>query len=293
MKIDNITTPRGPRSWIVLDIESAVLDDTAHKRYQQMERWVPSDDKPIRRGYQRSEDPLTCPRWVFQTITTAAMMVLVEDEQGGVDVQRFVTLSAPDHDEREVLAGILQVLAEAPVDAEICTWMGLAHDIPLLISGCMRHGLTLPRGWGWLAHGGFHKERHLDLARAYTAGMRMKPIHLAEVLAAMDIPGKLTCPPFAVTRLIYAERWDEVEGACEVDVISTALLLARWRKLTDGRAEADAVEDRILRRVIELREGRGYIAALIAHRQLRFGAKFASAANDAAKLAPWLQQDAA
>lgn len=293
MKTDTITTPRGPRSWIVLDIESAVIDDTAHKRYQQMERWVPSDDKPIRRGYQRSEDPLTCPRWVFQTITTAAMMVLVEDAQGGVDVQRFVTLSAPDHSERDVLTGILQVLADAPADAELCTWMGLAHDAPLIINGCMQHGLTLPHGWRWLAHGGFHKDRHIDLARAYTAGMRMKPIHLAEVLAVMNIPGKLTAPPFAVTNLIYAGRWDDVQSACEIDVISTALLLARWRRLTDPRAEADAVEDRILRRVIELREGRGYIAALAAHRQRRFAANLAKAANDATTLAPWLEQDAA
>lgn len=293
MKTDTATTPRGPRSWIVLDIESAVLDDDAHKRYQVMERWVPGEDKPIRRGYQRSEDPLTCPRWVFQTITTAAMMVLVEDAQGGVDIQRFVTLSAPDHDERAVLGGILQVLAEAPADAEIVTWMGMAHDIPLLISGCMRHGLTLPKGWGWLAHGGFHRERHLDLARAYTAGMKMKPIHLAEVLAAMDIPGKITCPPFAVTGLIYADRWDDVQETCEIDVISTALLLARWRRLTDARAEADAVEDRILRRVIELRAGRGYIAALETHRNRKFSVQFAQAANDAATLAPWLEQEAA
>jgi len=292
MKIE-ATTPRPPRYWIVIDVESAVLDDTAHKRYQSMERWVPSDNKPIRRGYQRSEDPLTCPRWVFQSITTASMMVLREDEQGGIDVSRFVTLSAPDHDECEVLLGILQVLADAPQHAEIVSWMGLAHDIPLIISACMRHGLTLPRGWGWLAHGGYHKDRHLDLARAYTAGMRMKPIHLAEVLAAMDIPGKLTCPPFAVTKLIYAGRWEEVQSACESDVISTALLLARWQHLTDARTSAESVEDRILRRAIELREGRGYIAALEAHRARKFGIKLAAAANDATILAPWLNKDAA
>jgi len=289
---DNMT-PRPPRCWIVLDLESAVLDDTAHKRYQAMERWVPSDDKPIRRGYRRSEDPLSCPRWCFQTITTAALMVLVEDSQGGVDVSRFVTLSAPDHDERAVLAGVLQVLNDAPANAEICSWMGVAHDFSLILAGCMRHGLTLPRGWEWLAFGGFHRERHIDLARALTGGMKMKPIHLAEVLAAMDIPGKITAPPFAVTGLIYAGRWDEVQSACEVDVIGTACLLARWRRLNDPRAEADAVEDRILRRVIELRQGREYIPALEAHRQRRFAAKWAKAANDAATLAPWVDQDAA
>lgn len=50
---------------------------------------------------------------------------------------------------------------------------------------------------------------------------------------------------------------------------------------------------RIFRRAIELREGRGYIAALEEHRRTRFAAKFAKAANDAATLAPWLSVEAA
>ena len=289
---DTIIT-RAPRCWIVLDLESAVIDDTAHKRYQSMERWVPSDDKPIRRGYQRSEDPLTTPRWVFQTVNTASMMVLIEDAQGGIDVSRFITLSAPDHDERSVLKGILKVLAGAPDNAELCTWMGLAHDIPILVSGCMRHGLTLPKGWGWLAHGGYHKSRHLDLAHSYTAGMKMKPIHLSEVLAAMDIPSKITAPAFAIAQLIYVGRWDAVAEACEIDVVGTACLLARWRTLHEGRIPVEAVEDRILRRVIELRSERSYIPALEAHRLSRFKASIAKAANDAKALAPWLEQGAA
>ena len=288
---DTITT-RAPRCWIVLDLESAVIDDTAHKRYQSMERWVPSEDKPIRRGYRRSEDPLCCPRWVFQTVTTASMMLLIQDDQGGIDVSRFITLSAPDYDERSVLKGILQVLADAPDNAELCTWMGLAHDIPILVSGCMRHGLTLPQGWGWLAHGGYHKSRHLDLARSYTAGMKMKPIHLAEVLAAMDIPSKITAPAFAIAQMIYAGHWDAVAESCETDVISTSCLLARWRTLNDGRIPVEAVEDRILRRVIELRSGRSYIPALEAHRLSRFKASIAKAANDAKALAPWLDEAA-
>lgn len=287
------TTPRRPRCWVVFDLESAVLDETAHKRYQAMERWVPSDDQPSRRGYTRSEDPLRTPRWPFQTVTTAAVMVLAEDPQGGIDVARFVTLSAPDHSEREILAGIIQILAEAPAHAEIVTWMGLAHDVPILVAGCMRHGLVLPSNWEWLAFGGFHRERHLDLARIMTAGMKMKPVHMAEVLAAMDLPGKMTVAPFAVTRLIYAGQWDEVQEACECDAISTSLLLARWRRLNDPRADADAVEDRIMRRVIELRAGRGYVEDLKARRAKRFAEALATAANDADTLAPWLDDAAA
>lgn len=286
-------TPRRARCWIVFDLESAVLDETAHKRYQMMERWAPSEEQPSRRGYTRAEDPLRTPRWPFQTITTAAVMVLAEDPQGGIDVARFVTLSAPDHGEREILAGILQILADAPAHAEIVTWMGLAHDLPILVAGCMRHGLVLPSSWEWLAFGGFHRERHIDLARIMTAGMKMKPVHMAEVLAAMDLPGKMTVAPFAVTRLIYAGRWDEVQEACECDVISTSLLLARWRRLNDPRADAHAVEDRIMRRVIELRAGRGYVEELKARRAKRFADALAIASNDLDTLAPWLGSSAA
>lgn len=294
MNIDLPAALRGPRSYIVLDLESAVLDDTAHRRYQQMERWTPGDgDQPSRRNYTRSEDPLTTPRWVFQTVTTAALMVMTEHPDGGVDVTRLVSYSMPDQDERGVLAAIIKELGDAPAEAELVTWAGAMHDIPLLVAGCMRHGLTLPSGWKWLAFGGGNGARNLDLARTITGGFKMKPIHMSEVLAAMDLPGKITAPPFALARLIYAGRWQEVREACEVDVCSTALLLARWRQLHDSRADARVVEDRILRRVVELMPDRSYIAELQARREALFAAQCNKAANDALTLAPWLEQDAA
>lgn len=294
MKYENIFEPRRPRAYVVLDIESAVTDETGHRRYQQMERWTPpADGQPSRRGYTRSEDPCQTPRWPFQTIVTAAVMVLVEHDDGGIDVARFTTLSQPDHDERAIVAGILQVLAEAPTGAELVSWAGMLHDVPMLSLAAMRHGLTLPRGWGWCGFGGNDPVRHLDFARTTTGGFKMKPVHMAEILASLDIPAKISVPAFAVARLIYAGEWDAVQEACEGDVISTALLLARWRQLHDPRADVNVVEDRILRRVIELRAGRGYVAELEARRAGQFGAKFAEVANDAAVLAPWVDQDVA
>lgn len=293
MKIDNPFEPRRPRSYVVLDLESAVIDEAGHRRYQAMERYVPSnDEQPSRRSYKRHEDPLTTPRWPFQTIVTAAVMVLTEHPDGNLDVARFVTLSQPDRDERAVVAGVLQVMADAPEGAELVSWAGMLHDVPLLSLAAMRHGLTLPRGWGWLGFGGSDPIRHLDFARATTGGFKMKPVHMAEILASLDIPAKISVPAFAVARLIYAGEWDVVQEACEGDVISTALLLARWRQLHDPRAKADVVTDRILRRVIELRSGRGYIAELEARRVKMFGDQCAAAANDAKTLATWLEEAA-
>ncbi|GGP00683.1 hypothetical protein [Stakelama pacifica] len=292
MNIEKIAR-REPRCWVVLDLESAVLDDTAHKRYQSMERWVPSEEKPIRRGYRRSEDPLTTPRWPFQTITTAAIMVVVESVAGNIEVNRFETFSAPDHNERQVIEGVLKVFDEAPNNAELVTWAGMMHDCPLLTAAMLRHGLTYPSGWRWLGFGGSDPVRHLDLARVLTGNFKMKPVHMAEILAACDIPAKVTVPAFAVAGLIEAGRWDEVIQGCECDVISTTLLLAHWRRLYDPRAEIDVVRDRILRSVEALRGGRGYTEALRAYREAKFKALLQEAARDAERLAPWLDREAA
>ncbi|MBR0551061.1 hypothetical protein [Stakelama marina] len=288
------TEKRGPRCWVVLDLESAVLDHAGHRRYQQMERWVPSDNgRPSRPHYTRGEDPLQTPRWVFQTIVTASILVAREHAEGGLDVTRFVTYSAPEQDETAVLVGVLKELADAGADAELVSWGGAMHDVPLLIAGCARHGLTLPAGWKWMSFGGANTARHLDLMRVFTGGFKMKPIHQTELLAAMDLPGKIVAKPAATAKLIEAGEWQMVREICEVDCVSELLLLARWRQLLDGRAGVDVVEDRLLRQIIELMPARAYVAELQMRRDRRFAEQCAKAANDAAAIAPWLEQGAA
>jgi len=293
MKPEVLFADRKPRSWVVLDIESAVIDTVGHRRFLAMERFVPRDDQPPRRGYQRRDDPLLTPRWPFQTIVAASVMLLIEHENGNIDVGQFTTLSAPDLSERQIVEGVLAVLANAPSGTELASWAGMVHDVPMLALAAQRHGLTLPSGWRWLGFGGNDPVRHLDLARTTTGGFKMKPVHLAEVLASLDIPAKITAPAFSVARLIYEQQWDTVQEAVENDVISTALLLAHWRQLHDGRASLDVVKDRILRRVEELRDGRGYVPALREYRARLQAARKAAATASMAALAPWLEQDAA
>ncbi|MDX5983684.1 hypothetical protein [Sphingomonas echinoides] len=294
MKIDFPTEPRGPRSYIIIDLESAVLDDTGHRRYQAMERWSPgTDEQTSRRGYQRHEDPLKTPRWPFQTVVTASVMRLVDHPDGNVEIATFETFSAPDCDERGVIAGLVQAFADAPKNTELVTWGGAMHDLPLLLCAVLRHKMTLPHDWRWMAFGGDGRVHHVDFARVLTGGFKMKPIHQAEYAAALDIPAKITAAPFMVTKLIDQGRWDLVAEICEGDVITGACLLIRWRRLFDDRAEADAAEDRLLRQICELKPDRGYVAALQARRDARFAAQLTQAANDAAVLAPWLNDEAA
>lgn len=258
-----------PRCYIVLDIESAVTDEAGHRRYQAMERWRGDpDEAESRRGYKRDEDPLKTPRWPFQTIVAVSAMVLFEHCQGNIDVSRFETFSAPHLNERGTLVGLHRLLAELPPSTEAVTWGGAWHDLPLLKVASLRAGLSLPPNWQWLAWSGEGKVNHIDLCRVLGAGSKMKPVHMTEYAASLNIPSKITAPPSAVAGLIKAGDFESVKEVVEGDVITTALLLARWRKLLDPRARSDVAEDRILRQVEELKSTRRYIPALRAHREM-------------------------
>lgn len=294
MKFESIVSDHRPRCYVALDVESAVLDETAHKRYQHMERWTPQpNNQHSRRGYKRSEDPLQTPRWPFQTIVTASIMLLVEHSDGNVEVSRFVTLSAAEHSERAIVEGVLRVLADTPIGAELVSWGGAWHDLPLLTLGAMKHGLSLPRDWSWMAWGGEGRVRHIDFARVLTGGSKMKPVHMAEYAAALNIPAKLSAAPYLVSKLIAVGEFELVEEICEGDVITTALLLAHWRRLIDQRADLHTAIDRLLRQIQHLRAGRGYIAALEAHRTALFHERVGEAELAAERFAPWLSSAAA
>ncbi len=271
-----------PRCYICIDVESAVIDQIGHRRYQAMERWTGCPDEPeSRRGYKRDEDPLKTPRWPFQTIVAVSVMVLFEHSQGSLDVSRFETFAAPDLDERGIMLGLYQLLAELPERAEVVSWGGGWHDLPLLKIAAMRHGLSLPPSCNWMAWSGEGKSSHIDLCRVLTGGSKMKPVHMTEYAASLNIPAKITAPPFAVAGLIKAGDFESVISVVEVDVITLVLILARWRKLLDPRARSDVAEDRILRQVQELRSTRRYIPALRAHRQMLLRQMAMEAVNDA------------
>lgn len=271
-----------PRCYVVIDIESAVTDESGHRRYQAMERWDgDADNERNRRGHKPDEDSLKTPRWPFQTIAAVSVMVLSEHDQGNLDVSRFVTFGAPDLDEHGIMLGLYRLLGELPAGAEVVSWGGGWNDLPLLKIAALRHGITLPQHFRWMAWSAEGKVPHIDLCRVLTGGSKMKPVHQSEYAASLNIPAKITAPPFAVAGLIKAGDFDSVQEICEGDVITCALILARWRKLLDPGALSEVVEDRILRQVEELKGERRYIPALRAHRQMLLRRMAMHAVNDA------------
>ena len=274
-----------PRCYIIIDAESAVTDEAGHRRYQAMERWSGgADADESRRGYKRDEDPLKTPRWPFQTIFAVSVMVLFEHCQGNIDVSRFETFAAPDLDERGIMVALYQLLGELPESAEVVSWGGGWHDLPLLKIAALRHGLSLPPRCRWMAWSGEGKANHIDLCRVLTSGSKMKPVHMSEYAASLNIPAKITAPPFAVAGLIKARDFESCQEIVEGDVITTVLLLARWRKLLDPGARSEVVEDRILRQVEELKATRRYIPALRAHRAMLLRQMTSAAANEIASI---------
>lgn len=294
MFLEPIAAAKTPKSYLVFDLESAVIDHAGHARYQEMERWVPErDDHKSRRDYARADDPVKTARWVFQTVVMASAMLLIEHPDGNLDIARFERFGAPDRDERQLVTDLIAFFAQAPGNVEMVTWGGAMNDFPILLNALQRHGLTLPSGLRWMSFGGDGRNHHLDLMRLLTGGFKMKPVHMAEYAASLDIPAKLTAPAWQVSELIRNRCWGMVADICDGDVITTALLLARWRQLHDGRADIATVEDRLLRRICEYRPDAGYTAALNAKRADNLTMRMRTTMLQAEALAPWLEQDAA
>jgi hypothetical protein len=213
---------------MIFDIESRATTED-HIGYQMMEHFVPEPGggNSSRRGQCEEADPSITPRWCFQEIVTAVAMRCVAHADGSFEPIEFVTLSQPRLDERAIIQSLFDLIASMPADdAELVTFGGANHDVPLLVVRAMSHGLALPRGWAWMAFGGHGKGPHLDLLRVITGGFKLKLLHMAELAAVMDIPAKVTQPAWAVKCFIAAGDWVKVEEMCECDVATTALLFA-------------------------------------------------------------------
>lgn len=257
------------RFYIFIDSESVVAEGE-HASYQAIERFTPRPGQRDsgRRGKRGRHDPLTSPRWMFQQIKVASLLVCATHDDGNIVPVSFDTFSAATLDEKAILEKVFAIVDQFPPDStELVSYGGCWADVPRLLVRGMKYGLVLPRPWhSWVPFGGQGKVPHIDLMRCLTSASKMTASHMAEFAAVMDLPAKMTAVPWAAAELIRRADWQRVEEMCEADCITTALLFARWRR-SFGGPPADVVEDRICRMVEELCPGRRYIPALKARRQ--------------------------
>ncbi len=258
------------RFYVIIDTESVIAEEE-HARYQATERFTPRAGQRDsgRRGQRGRNDPLTSPRWMFQEIKVASVLVCGTHDDGNIVPVSFDTFSAASLDEKSILEKLFALVDQLPADStELVTYGGAWADVPRIVARAMKHGLTLPRPWRkWMPWGGQGRVEHLDLMRVLTGASKMTAAHMSEFAAVLDLPAKMTAAPWQAAELIRRGEWRKVEEMCEADCITTALLFARWRRSFEGPS-ADIVEDRICRVVEELCPGRSYTPALKARRRV-------------------------
>jgi predicted PolB exonuclease-like 3'-5' exonuclease len=244
-----------PRTVIVLDAEVR-YDDEVHRRYQATERWQPEDVAALDRRHAQS-DPRVTPRWACQQIVALSWLVMTECEDGLRPV-RMRTVGKPEHAEAAIVQAFFADVAPF-ADVQLVSWNGFGSDLPRLLLAAATAGLRLPNCLVPLhAPWPRNSSAHLDLMTEMCGGAER--VHLAEVAAKLGIPTKLSCRADLVSKLMEQGKWALVKAHVEGDVLTTGMVLMRWRHLVGGTASVLEATRRMTRFVAEHCRHRDYAA---------------------------------
>jgi len=214
---------------VVLDAECR-YDHQVHGRYLAAERCTPADIADLH-PRERRHDPRATPRWPCQQIVALSWLVLTDGDDGLRPI-RMETRGCPEQDEAGIVAAFLADMEQLG-RVQLISWGGFHADVPQILLAAAAAGQKLPTSLTAL-HSPWRREAsgHCDLMTEMCGGA--KPAHLAEVAAKFGVPAKLTCRPDQVSLLMGQGKWSSVKAVAEGDVLTTTLLLMRWRHLLDG-----------------------------------------------------------
>jgi len=270
-----------PRFVVVLDAELQ-YDHAVHARYQASERFLPSDAPTLSQREARN-DPRVTPRWPCHRISVLSWLVMTETEDGLRPI-RLETRGEPEQDEAAIVTAFLADM-ERLGSVQVVTWGGFHSDMPQMMLAATAAGLRLPKcltglqsPWRRDASG------HLDLMSELCGGAN--PAHLAEVAAKLGIPAKLTCRPDLASKLMEQGKWSAVKAVCEGDVLTTAMILMRWRHLLGGSVSVLEATRRLTNFVVEHSQHRPYAADWARYGQDMMREAVAREADKLATLAP-------
>ncbi|MCL4495091.1 MAG: 3'-5' exonuclease [Firmicutes bacterium] len=146
-------------------------------------------------------------------------------------LRRLTALGDLSWSEAELVQEMFRIIVEG--HPRLAGWNTGGFDLPVLVYRAMVHHIATPGFYqiGEPYHGyrkRFDEEGHIDLMDIlsfYGASTRLK---LDEMAAVLGVPGKLGTDGSQVFSLYQEQRIADIRTYCETDVLTTALVWARY-----------------------------------------------------------------
>jgi len=202
-------------TYVVLDIETIPDRDL----------WSPPEDKP----------DAFAPPWAQRVVCWQAMMVAKDSASwmGAVGVRDEWTLL-------ESFAEGMKRLKQSTTPI-LVTWNGRSFDFPVIALRSLKHGIPVPWYYARDVRYRFSDEGHLDLCDAFSDHGATTKMTLDTCAKLCGIEGKGDMTGADVEVAWQRGEHERIAAYCRRDVVTTALLLVRYKYLR-GDLTSDAAQ---------------------------------------------------
>jgi len=212
--------PGGPRLYFVFDIET--VPDIAS-----LAAWLSPtadlDADGVLELWRQREPTLTMPKLPFHQVVAVAAAVIADD--GRLEACR--SFGDGEEPEAELLRRFFSFVESR--QPRLVGWNSSGFDLPCLMYRALKHGLVLrsfyrQRGYRYR----YNEETHLDLMDLLSGYGASTKVSLDQIAAVLGVPGKMGLDGTDVWPLYRQGRLDLIRAYCETDVLTTALIFARY-----------------------------------------------------------------
>lgn len=214
--------------WMVFDVET-VPDADAGRRQLNLDPSVPDSEVRslmIQHRIQETGGSSFMKPAFHQVVAIAAALI---DDNGSL--RRLTALGDLHASEKELVSEFFRVIADAR--PRLVGWNTGGFDLPTLILRGMRHGVTARAFYqvGEPYHGyrkRFDEESHIDLMDVLSGYGATARLSLDEMASVLKVPGKLDVTGNDVLSLHEEGKIKDIRAYCELDVLTTSLIFARY-----------------------------------------------------------------
>ncbi len=173
--------------------------------------------------WRQREPTLTMPKLPFHQVVAVAAAVIADD--GRLEACR--SFGDGEEPEAELLRRFFSFVESR--QPRLVGWNSSGFDLPCLTYRALKHGLVLrsfyrQRGYRYR----YNEETHLDLMDLLSGYGASTKVSLDQIAAVLGVPGKMGLDGTDVWPLYRQGRLDLIRAYCETDVLTTALIFARY-----------------------------------------------------------------